>query len=81
MIEKYHLKYFHRAFFNILTIDIFSLISIKKILNIISECEQKYNNSFNPILLTEYLLLMIFNETRVNETRVNETRINKLNDI
>ena len=71
MIEKYHLKYFHRAFFNIITIDIFSLIYIKKILNIISECEKKYNNSFNPILLTEYLLLMIFNETRVN----------KLNDI
>ena len=36
----------------------------KNILLMINECEIKYNNSFNRILSNEYLLLLIFNETR-----------------
>jgi len=65
MIEKYHIKHFHREFLNYLTEDlILSNEKIKNILFMITECEFKYHTSFNRILSNEYLLLIIFNETR-----------------
>jgi DNA polymerase III delta prime subunit len=64
LLEKYHIKYFHRDLFNILASDIISIINIKNILLMINECEIKYNHCFNRILSNEYLLLLIFNETR-----------------
>ena len=60
ILEKYHIKYFHRDFLKLVLENINTDLYKKSVFTIM-EIEFRYNKSFNRILSNEFLLIFIYN--------------------
>ena len=63
ILEKYHIKYFHRDFLKLVLENINTDLYKKSIFTIM-EIEFRYNKSFNRIISNEFLLIFIYNLSR-----------------